>query len=951
MKIEWLNPDLHLQDLPEVTSPKIYSKKGFDPNGLFSERIFGPTKNCTCSCGIYWGRSKIGQVCPDCGVKIDNSNVRRKNMAKITLPFPVINPIAFYIIQRVGKQTLATMILSMIYDADILGYYYNEDQKKFFKVKKPVNEEDQPEIPDGVKFYSGPQGTYDLIKDECIRKMETSKYWKYIYDHLDYYWMNSVGVVPPEFRPVSKTKDQQMRDEMNKFYLIILEFIEVNKENQLLEDRNSEIYKVNFKNLQKYIFDLYEYIFSKFSKKTGLIRGSILGKRIDFSGRAVIGPDPELELDQCGIPYLLALEFFKLQVVNRLLEIKNFQGKKFVRYDPTLAFVDKCLESHDQCLFDIVKEIATDKLFVLNRQPTLHRMGLMSFRAKIHTDYTIKIHPFACEPYNADFDGDQMATYISLYEDTEESNRDHLYIMSNLISPSTGDLCLSVNQDVVLGLYLLTRPGKNIVEYKGIKTYEGRILFNSILPDNFPFYNETLTKKNIHILLNVIAKNYDVETVKRTLDGVKKLGFSKTTEIGSTFSLKNLSVDPRVYQEISRIVDDDNLTLADKFFGLAENPMKKQIESTFPYADFIKSGSRGTWDQADQLIWCRGYVSNSKGEVVETPIKNNLVHGLTKNEFFTSCYGARKALLDVALNTAVSGYLTRKLVYCDVNVELDENCDDCGTEDYLEITIPQELTDSKIQELTAHITDETERQLEIDKYKAQRESGIDPRKLARSLRYRWYMDSDGVLKQITDQNYPTLIGRTIKLRSPIFCKNPKLCKKCYGELHKYLHSKYVGVIAAQALGEVATQLTLRTFHVGGVAQMNRNQEDNSQKDIINDLGHVKKILHGGSAWNTCGFKKMIEDLFNIYSHHKVLMLVHFELAVSQIMRVGAIRWRLHPDRDAIQPDIVSIEKVPSCESFLLALAFSKPYSYIIGGILGASQPTDGILEKMLTNKA
>lgn len=953
MKIDWFNPDEFCANLPEVTSPKLFCKKGFDPNGLFSERIFGPTKNCTCSCGIYWGRSKIGLTCPDCGVTIDNSNVRRKNMAKIVLPFPVINPIMFYIIQRVGKLTISNMILSMIYDADIIGYYYNEDQKKYFKIKKPTAEGEEPDIPDGVKVYSGPQGTFELIKDECERKKDTSRYWKYIYDHLNYYWMSNVGVVPPEFRPVSKTKDQQMRDEMNKFYLIILEFIEVNKENQLLTDYSSDIYKINFKNLQKYVFELYEYIFSKFSKKTGLIRGSILGKRIDFSGRAVIGPDPELELDQCGIPYLMALEFFKLQVVNRLLEIKNFQGHKFVRYDPALKFVDECLEKHDFCLFDIVSEIANDKLFILNRQPTLHRMGFMSFRGKVHKDYTIKIHPFACEPYNADYDGDQMACYISLYPETEESNKEHLYIMANLISPSTGDLCLSVNQDVVLGLYLLTRPGKkeDIIEYNGIKTYPGRIEFNSILPEGFPFYNETLTKKNIHILLNVIAKNYDTETVKHTLDGVKKLGFSKTTEIGSTFSLKHLSVDPRVYQEISRIVDDPNLSLAEKFFGLAESPLKKEVETTFPYSDFIRSGSRGTWDQADQLIWCRGYVSNSKGEVVETPIKNNLVHGLNKKEFFTSCYGARKALLDVALNTAVSGYLTRKLVYCEVNVELDEHCDDCGTTDYLEITIPEELTDAKIDELTRDIQDEAERKLRIDQYKVQRETMIDPKKLARSLRYRWYLDSDGVLKQITEQNYLSFIGKTIKLRSPIFCKNPKICKKCYGELHKFLHSKYIGVISAQALGEVATQLTLRTFHVGGVAQMNRNQSDNSQQDIINDLGHVKKILHGGSDWNTNGFKSMIEQLFNIYSHHKVLMLVHFELAVSQIMRVGSIRWRLHPERDSIQPEIVSIEKVPSCESFLLALAFSKPYSYIIGGILGASQPTDGILEKMLTNKA
>ena len=199
-----------------------------------------------------------------------------------------------------------------------------------------------------------------------------------------------------------------------------------------------------------------------------------------------------------------------------------------------------------------------------------------------------------------------------------------------------------------------------------------------------------------------------------------------------------------------------------------------------------------------------------------------------------------------------------------------------------------------------------------------------------------------------------LIGKKIKLRSPVFCNNPKICKKCYGNYVMdnnvdILHSKYVGVMAAQALGEVATQLTLRTFHVSGVAQMNKGQQDDTQQDIINDLSVVKKILHGGSDWNTLGYKDMISKLFHIYSNHKTLLMVHFEAAVSQLMRYMSRRWRLMPNRNELVPQIVSIEKVPSLESFLLALAFSKPYVYIIGGIIGNAQPTDGILERMLLN--
>lgn len=1021
MKIDWLNIDEFCKNLPEVTTSKIYSKKIFHPEGLFSEQIFGPVKSYTCSCGIYYGRSKHNTVCPICGTKIENSNVRRKNMAKIVLPFEVINPIMLFTIKRV-KLEIYNIIMSMIMDNDVMGYYFDENKEKFIKVLKPTLDTEGTAIPDGVTLYSGPKQTFDLVKFEAERNMETSRYWKFIYDRLDNYWMHNIGVVPPEFRPVSKSNNQQMRDEMNKFYLKILEFKAVNKDNQLNLQPTSEaesepesvnenesvaeienveqaidmlaeniqhqvdesqvqqepatqvvnpvpqqalddIYRFSFKNLQNYILDLYQFIFDKFSKKSGLIRGSILGKRIDFSGRCVIDPDPNLELDQCGIPYLMALEFYKLQVANRLLELKNFNGHKFYRFDPVLDFIDECIEKHDFCLFDIVSEIANNKLFILNRQPTLHRMGLMSFRCVVHKDYVIKTHPFICEPYNADYDGDQMAAYISLYPETEQSNKDHLFIMENLISPSTGDVCLSVNQDVVLGLYLLTQdnatpkttysgpkiwPGKKDGDV--LETYEGRIEFNNILPSNFPFFNEELTKGKIHSLLNVICKNYDKDTIKKVLDNIKVLGFTKTTQIGSTFSLKNLATDDRIAEHITKIVDDNKKSLAQKFFELAESPLKKEVENNFPYANFIRSGSRGTWDQADQLIWCRGYVSNSKGQVVETPIKHNLVTGLTRDEFLTSCYGARKALLDVALNTAVSGYLTRKLVYGLVNVELDENCDDCGTDQYMELTIPEELTDEKIEQLTADIADPKLKQLKIDELKIKKANSISPIKLAKSLRYRWYKDEDGQLKMVTENGFKNLLGKTIKLRSPIFCKNPRICKKCYGDLYKQLHSKYIGVIAAQALGEVATQLTLRTFHVSGVAQMNKGQQDDTQQDIINDLTNVKKILHGGNDWNTTGYKDMIMNLFHIYSNHKTLMLNHFELAVSQLMRSGSRRWRNDPNRDEHEPNIVSIEKVPSLESLFLALAFSKPYVYIIGAIMGNAQTTDGILEKMLINK-
>lgn len=944
MKIKFFDVDSFCQNLPAVSTNKIYAKRGFHPDGLFSEKIFGPVRTGTCSCGVYWGRSKIGQVCGTCGVQIGYASDRRKKFGKIELPFPVINPIMFYLILKIGKTSFGNMIQDMIFDESLVGFYYDEENKKYIRVNKPTIENEALQLPEGIVLYSGSTGIFDLVKAEAERKKETSHYWTFIFNNLHKFFINNVIVCPPEFRPVSKTKDVQMRDKMNEFYMTILNFTLMVR-NDVSTYENSQIQMINFRNLQRYVFNFYEYIFSKFSKKTGLIRGSILGKRIDFSARAVIAPDPALELDECSIPYVMALELFKLDIANRLLEVRNFADKTFVRYDPAIEYVNECIRMNDTALLPLIQEMTHNRLIVLNRQPTLHRMGLLSFKIKINNDHVMKIHPMVCEPYNADFDGDQMAGYISLYDDAESENKEKMFILSNLISPSTGKLILGVNQDILLGLYLLTKPDDTKkVTYKGIETYQGRVTFNEIFPSNFPFINRTLNKKELHVLLNVLVKVYDAETVKHILDKIKNLGFSETTRRGVTFSLKDLNTS-NVYESVSSIVDNPDKSLRDKYFELQSHPIKQELQRTFPYSDFIESGSRGSWDQANQLIFCRGYISNSRGAIVTTPIKRNLVDGLTRDDFFISCYGSRKALLDVALNTAVSGYLTRKLVYCTVNSELDENCDDCGSTDYFEITIPEILTSEKIEAMISNIANEDERNAQREFLKHKHEQ-LDPIKLAKSLIGRWHMTEQG-LTLIDEDNYIDLCGKTIKVRSPILCKNPRICKKCYGEAYKFCHSKYIGVIAAQAMGEVATQLTLRTFHIGGIAQMAKSSQETSQQDIINDLSIVNKLLHGGAGVT---YNDLVIKLFSIYSKHRVLLLIHFEMVVSQLMRIGSMRWRIHPNRNEIPYEMSSIENIPSKESFLLALAFSKPYNYIVSGILGSSETTDGILERMLINK-
>ena len=414
--------------------------------------------------------------------------------------------------------------------------------------------------------------------------------------------------------------------------------------------------------------------------------------------------------------------------------------------------------------------------------------------------------------------------------------------------------------------------------------------------------------------MNVLAKSIPKEELIVTLDKIKEFGFRETTMRGTTMSLKNMQI-PSCYDQV-RVICESDQSLNAKFFQLNSPEINEEIKNNFPYRDFIESGSRGSWDQVKQLIYCRGFVSNSKGEVVPTPVKNNLIVGLSREEFLISCYGTRKSLLDVALNTGVSGYLTRKLVYSAVNLELDEHLEDCGTEDTFNLLISPEA-----------------------------QNGIDPIKIARSLIGRNMVGENGDTVVISNDNYRDLIGKQVRIYSPLFCKSEKLCKKCYGKTAEILHSKYAGVIAAQALGEVATQLTLRTFHVSGIAQMREGGGD-SQQDIINDLTVVKKLLHANA---NLPYDQLIMKLFEIYSNHKILLLVHFESIVSMMMRNEEKRWRMNPHRDITEYQMVSIENVPAMESFLLALAFCKPYKYIVSGILRDTTSTDGILERIMLN--
>lgn len=426
-------------------------------------------------------------------------------------------------------------------------------------------------------------------------------------------------------------------------------------------------------------------------------------------------------------------------------------------------------------------------------------------------------------------------------------------------------------------------------EYKGHRLKIGRYLFNKCLPDNYPVIDATVTRKGLMAILNDIALRYPSDIVIRTLDNIKSLGFTHSTLHGYT-----LGIDDLYSEELMQI--------ADSLTGDIKEDMKKMsservnnILNSFSFADYIKSGARGSWEQAKQLVLARGYVSDSKGRIRPNVIRGNLVKGLTQREFFDSCWGSRKGLLDTALSTGDSGYLTRQLIYSCISVEFDESVEDCGNTDTLKMFVKDD-------------------------------------KMAKSLLWRNY-EKDGIIHKITSSNFTDITGETINLVSPIFCKSPKICKKCYGDLYKILHSDQIGVMAAQAIGEITVQLVLRTFHLSGVANINE-EDSEKQDDIISGINIANKLLH--KPKDTIPLEKpedLVNAIYNVFSEYKSIHMVHYEIIVSSMMWVDDIPWRLVDNRDSQQIEWVSILQSPTRASWLLGCAFSNLKAKLLEGLL------------------
>jgi len=591
--------------------------------------------------------------------------------------------------------------------------------------------------------------------------------------------------------------------------------------------------------------------------KQGRFRKNLLGKRVDYSGRSVIVVGPDLKLNQCGIPKKMALELFKPFVISKIL-------KKELAYNVRGA--TKLIDEEREEVWVALEEVVKDKLVLLNRAPTLHRLGIQAFEPRLIEEEVIRVHPMVCKAFNADFDGDQMAVHIPLSDEAQKEAKEIMMSVNNLLKPATGTPIINPTQDIVLGCYWITKikekalgegkvfGSKNeaILAYqtgvidlrvkikvridgKLIETSAGRILFHNTLPNDHPFINEEMNSKKLERLVGEVIENYSQGITVKALDKIKELGFEAATLSGVSWGMDDLIVPPqkeKLMKEAERSIEAiDNhynkgllskeektaqvIEIWQKTKAEIEKLVPKTLPALGPVVSIVESGARGSWSQPVQMTGMKGLVINPSGQIIEMPVKHSYKEGLDVLEYFISTHGARKGTSDTALRTSTSGYLTRRLV--DVAHEVVITEEDCG--DNVGMTIFREDADKVGQSFLFKV---------VGRVSLEKVEGIVKKGEIIDWEKGHKIVDTGLLK--------------IQVRSPLSCKTLRgVCQKCYGwdmgnnRLIKLGES--IGVVAAQAIGEPGTQLTMRTFHTGGVA---------GGGDITQGLPRVEEVFEARS---------------------------------------------------------------------------------------------------------
>ena len=964
----------------EVKKPETINYRTLKPekDGLFDEKIFGPTRDWECYCGKYKRVRFKGIICERCGVEVTRAKVRRERMGHIELAAPVTHIWYFkgvpsrlgYLLDLAPKDLEKVIYFAAYMITEVDAEAREEDMPQLEKklandrkkietrrdndldvrtkkleadiaelesedaksdVKRKVRESAERELK-GIRdraereltrledvwtrfknlkvqdlegdenlyremrdrygmYFKGDMGaaaikkrleTFDLEaeykilndlsengkgakKTRAIKRLKVVNAFMTTSNHPASMVLDCVPVIPPDLRPMVQLDGGRFAtSDLNALYRRV-----INRNNRLKRLADLGAPEIIVNNEKRMLQEAVDALFDNGRRgrpvtgpgnralkslsdmlkgKQGRFRHNLLGKRVDYSGRSVIVVGPQLKLHQCGLPKQMALELFKPFVMKRLVDLNHAQNIKSAK---------RMVERARPVVWDVLEEVIAEHPVLLNRAPTLHRLGIQAFEPQLVEGKAIQIHPLVCTAFNADFDGDQMAVHLPLSAEAQAEARILMLSSNNILSPANGRPITTPTQDMVLGLYWLTmereaelgegRAFSSVAEAimahdqhtvslqakvkirlsttgETLSTTVGRALFNEALPADFRFVDVDVTKKQLGQIVDELAEFYPKVVVAETLDALKSLGFHWASRAGATIGIEDVVTPPRKLEiletyetqadkvqsqyEKGLITDDERRQELIEIWTKATAEVGKEMEENFPRVNpvwmMVTSGARGNMMQIRQIAGMRGLVANPKGEIIPRPIKSNFREGLSVLEYFISTHGARKGLADTALRTADSGYLTRRL--CDVAQDVIIREEDCGTDRGLTLPIASRQQSGGLVKHD-HV-----------------ETSVYGRTLADDIE----VDGKVIATAGTDLGDRVIAALVeagvdeVKIRSVLTCDSKVgQCAACYGRSlasgQLVAVGEAVGIIAAQSIGEPGTQLTMRTFHTGGVA--------------------------------------------------------------------------------------------------------------------------------------
>ena len=940
----------------EVLKPETINYRTYKPerDGLFCERIFGPVKDYECHCGKYKRIRYKGIVCDRCGVEVTEKKVRRERMGHISLVVPVAHIWYFKSLpNKIGyllglpTKKLDTIIYYERYVVinpgikleDGINYMDFLTEEEYLDILEALPKENQmldDEHPDKFVAGMGADGLYELLKrldldklsydlrhkantetsqqrkNEALKRLQVVEAFRISKNVNRPEWMivKVVPVIPPELRPLVPLDGGRFAtSDLNDLYRRVI--IRNNRLKRLIEIKAPEVILRNEKRmLQEAVDSLFDNsrksnavktdanrplksLSDSLKGKQGRFRQNLLGKRVDYSARSVIVVGPELKLHECGLPKDMAAELYKPFVIRKLIE------RGIVK---TVKSAKKIVDRKDPVVWDILENVLKGHPVMLNRAPTLHRLGIQSFQPKLIEGKAIQLHPLVCTAFNADFDGDQMAVHLPLGNAAILEAQILMLASHNILNPANGAPIAVPSQDMVLGLYYITKSRKTtkerVVMGEGLKFYSpeeviiaynekkvglhanitvtisllqedgsrkdskiettvGRVLFNEVVPDEFGYINELLTKKSLRDIIGKVLKKSGTAKTAQFLDDIKHLGFQMAFKGGLSFNLDDVIIPKEKeilvnegYEQVDEVLANYNagfITNNERYNQIIDiwthtnakltTTLMKQLSTDNQGFNsvymMLDSGARGSKEQIRQLSGMRGLMakpqkSGSTGsEIIENPILSNFKEGLSVLEYFISTHGARKGLADTALKTADAGYLTRRLV--DVSQDVIISQHDCGT----------------LRGLVASAIKKNEDVVET----------LYERVLGRTTVHDVYHPLSGDLIIASGEEVTEEIAQLIEdspveqveIRSVLTCESSKgVCSKCYGRSlangRMVQEGESVGVIAAQSIGEPGTQLTLRTFHVGGTASNITSESSVTSKyDGIAEIEELRTV--------------------------------------------------------------------------------------------------------------